>query len=98
MEVQSGEIDTRQHQTFEKELHFGQVMLKRAKRELSRLDAEINHGHGAGANTLSVRSQFDQLETSVVHFEQELAAVQSRCEAGDWTPAERPINACLEMG
>jgi hypothetical protein len=61
---------------YAKELKFGNLMLKRAKRELGRLDAQIRNNHEYGRDVSGLQVQFEQLQRSVEVFEQELASYQ----------------------
>jgi hypothetical protein len=61
---------------YARELKFGNLMLKRAKRELGRLDAQIRQAHECGRDCADLSVQFEQLQRSVEVFEQELASYQ----------------------
>ncbi|CAM3810273.1 hypothetical protein [Alicyclobacillus pomorum] len=57
---------------YAKELKFGNLLLKRAKRELSRLDLQIKQAHEYGTDSAALQVQFEQLQQSIAVFEQEL--------------------------
>jgi hypothetical protein len=61
---------------FAKELKFGNLLLKRAKRELGRLDFQIRQAHEYGKDIAALQVQFEQLQQSIEVFEQELTMFQ----------------------
>lgn len=69
---------------YEKELKFGRIMLKRAKRELGYLDEQIKVAQNAKMDAHKLEVEFAQLNESIHSFEDELAAFQHIYEDRDW--------------
>jgi hypothetical protein len=63
---------------FAKELQFGRIMLRRAKRELGRLDWEIQSATDRNLDTSILAEDFDQLRESIASFERELDTLQAQ--------------------
>jgi aminoglycoside phosphotransferase (APT) family kinase protein len=63
---------------FAKELQFGRIMLRRAKRELGRLDWEIQSATDRNLDTSILVEDFDQLRESIASFERELDTLQAQ--------------------
>ena len=63
---------------YEKELQFGAVMLKRANRELTRLETEMAKAVQLGEDANALRAQRDQLSQAICLFEEEWQGFQAR--------------------
>jgi predicted nucleic acid-binding Zn-ribbon protein len=61
---------------FVKELQFGRIMLRRAKRELGRLELEIQSATDRNQDTSSLEEDFHRLRESIASFERELDTLQ----------------------
>lgn len=76
-------MDNQNHpMAYAKALKFGNVMLKRAKRELDRLDEQMRRAQQDGQDVAALQVQFEQLRQSVEVFEQELMTHQLQYEDG----------------
>lgn len=77
-------LDLQENPPYQQELKFGELMLKRAGRELARLRREIEQPDSA-ADIAVLKTRYEKLCTEIESFEVELRSYQAQVTEGNWS-------------